>query len=121
LIARLWWPSVPAIPVVQLPDAAADFLANGNGDSKVPFQAVSLKDLSAAVESTAHSRHTPISLELESSESCLRGSNYARPYDIFPVSVGAIDASTLRRAAAAAAAAGHDKSFPLRGSGVYNF
>ena len=91
----------------------------------MPFQAVSLKDLST-VES--HSRHTPLSVELESSESCLRGvgvggggSNYARPYDIFPVSVGAIDASTLRRAAAAAAAAGHDKSFPVRGTGVYNF
>lgn len=93
----------------------------------MPFQAVSLKDLSTVVES--HSRHTPLSMELESSESCLRGSNYARPYDIFPVSVGAIDASTLRRAAAVAAAAaagGHDKSsFQLRtappGSGVYNF
>lgn len=98
-------------PAVQLPDAVADFLPNG--DSKVPFQAVSLKDLST-VES--HSRHTPLSVELESSESCLRGSNYARPYDIFPVSVGAIDASTLRRVAA-----GHEKSFPVHGAGVYNF
>ena len=85
----------------------------------MPFQAVSLKDLSAGVES--HSRQTPLSLELESSDSCLRGSNYARPYDIFPVNVGAIDASTLRRAAAAAAAVGHDKSFAVHGSGVYNF
>ena len=83
----------------------------------MPFQAVSLKDLSTV---ETHSRHTPLSVELESSESCLRGSNYARPYDIFPVSVGAIDASTLRRAAAAAAA-GHDKSFSVRGAGVYNF
>lgn len=99
----------------------------------MPFQAVSLKDLSSAVES--HARHTPLSVELESSESCLRGggggssigigggSNYARPYDIFPVNVGSIDASTLRRAAAAAAAAasGHDKSFSVHGTGVYNF
>lgn len=100
----------------------------------MPFQAVSLKDLSSAVES--HARHTPLSVELESSESCLRGggggggssmgigggSNYARPYDIFPVNVGSIDASTLRRAAAAAAAAsGHEKSFSVHGTGVYNF
>lgn len=95
-----------------------DFIGN-NGESKVPFQAVSLKDLSS-VES--HSRHTPLSVELESNESCLQrvGSNYARPYDMFPVTVGPIDASTLRRAAAAAAA--HDKSFQLtRVPGVYNF
>lgn len=95
----------------------------------MPFQAVSLKDLNTAAES--HARHTPLSVDVDSNESCMRGaggsmglgsgSNYARPYDIFPVSVGSIDASTLRRAAAVAAASGHEKSFSVHGTGVYNF
>lgn len=98
-----------------------DFIPNGDG--KVPFQAVSLKDLSSSndhhmghslgghlttgVPGGCHTLHATSggvigTVDLETvnsspgnSSSCLRASNYSRPYDIFPVNV-AIDA-TLRR------------------------
>lgn len=112
----------------------AEYLPNG-GDGNVPFQAVSLKDLSSSLPPhlLESSRHTPLSIEVESSDSCLSrlplsGSNtcptYSRPYELFPVNITAVDTATLRRVQAAHAAANMDKNstttFQVRG-GVYDF
>lgn len=111
----------------------------------MPFQAVSLKDLSSLNDhhmshslgahlttggpTSCHTLHSPNggiigTLDLETvhsspgnSNSCLRASNYSRPYDIFPVNV-AIDA-TLRRGATIniAGANGHEQqSFQVNSS-----
>jgi len=112
----------------------SEYLPNG-GDGNVPFQAVSLKDLSSSLPPhlLESSRQTPLSIEVESSDSCLSrlplsGSNtcptYSRPYELFPVNITAVDTATLRRVQAAHAAANMDKNctttFQVRG-GVYDF
>ena len=128
-------------------------MSNGN-DSKQPFQgALSLKDLSFNVLDAVH-RQTPMSVvEMESNhESCLSQqqshlqqqqlSNYARPYDIFPVvsMASVIDSSTLRRVTAAGGGSAcilppssstatmdlgsvseRGAGGSIRGTGVYNF